>query len=307
MKRVAKIGGRNSGVVSDNYKMFHPGTTEILIGTSKLVVVDSFLYGCGFSDLCLTESVHADYISSNWSTNVIDRLEKGKLDIAIFNKELSNKYISEKNYRNVRAISDIGHSMGGKCFSVVAHNSNKIDVDYSNILSAFENRIVFIGVKSDRFANFCSMLNLTEAQAHSSNITFIDIPDPDSLEILGLNKEAILVGGQNIRFSAQQNGDFEEIIDFNRLPTFFKRKLFEASQNTILVSNALENKMIADAESLVSQLTTNFDKLRMNAPLYDKLVDKLKHSCSFPEGLEDSETIIKHVIFETYRHGNPQW
>lgn len=287
-------------------KVFNDDTDKIIIASTGLVVTDSFIYGSKIETFCKDEGVSVKYYAMDWSENILKKISNGKIDIGIYNEKETNNFILNNPNTNIRTTKSIGYSMGGKHFSIIVSvKSDLINTPHNELFEKLKNRNVYIGLNTDRFISFCHILGVSIEVMKSSNINFIDIPDPSSLNLLYADPSSILVGGQNIRFSVYNDSNFVEIINYDNVSDKSKIFLQQIASNCIVYSDNLKRKLFMNTDSFFDLLFHNFNMLNFDKESISNLIDNLEMACKLPENLDNHRGIIKHILYETYRIGEP--
>ncbi|WP_298286859.1 TIR domain-containing protein [uncultured Lutibacter sp.] len=304
-----ELGNHKSDLTGDTKpKTFSNSARSLNVATSGLVVVDAFIYGSKLEDLCNDESLPVRFLNINWSQTVLDKLSIAKLDFAIYNENESRNYIKTHPESGLTIYKRICYSMGGKSFSIiVAANSELINVSNKDLLKKLKGKNVYIGINSDRFINFCEILNISPIDAKKSGIHFIDIPDPSSLSVLDENPNSVLVGGQNIRFAAYKDNRYCEIVNYDNVSEKSKKFLRSASSNCIVYSKSLQDKLNISCDTFFDNLINNFNNLHNDSDFKENLINHLEIACDLPDNLNNHHDIINHILFETYRIGEPKF
>lgn len=289
-------------------RVFASHTQDLKVATSGLIVVDAFIFGADIQGLCKKENIDLRLYNVKWSKTILDKLSKGHLDFVDYNESESKSYIEETPNCGLVISKRVCYSMGGKSFAViVSKNSNLVEIAPENLLSELSGKNVYVSIKSDRFVNLCKILGVTFNEAKELDIHFIDIPDPTSLSILDEDPSSVLVGGQNIRFAAHNNKNYHEILNYDSVTSEMKKYLRDSSSNCIVHSKDFEKKLNISCDEFFELLIMNFNNLHYNEKGLNNLIYDLEIACDLPDDLHDNNNIIKHILFETYRIGEPKF
>jgi len=278
---------------------------SVKIATSNLTVIDAIIQGWDLERILNAQNFTAEEYSYAWSNLILDDLNSGKIDIAIYNKEETLKY-KEKTGSKIAILRDICSSMGGRNFYILASKAGK----YKNMsLEEFrenldESTMIAVPKSSDMYRNLLYILDMSEDELLNKGVKIIDSSDNFSLSVFEINPNLLLIGGQNLRFLAEFKGGFVEVISYDDFPKEKREFFFKNSVNSLLISpQALLKFKDIDLQKfshdLLSSFYANFLCEIKAAKIRTKLAMKIRNSCENNEQM--SEYIIKKIIFETYR------
>ena len=88
-------------------------TKNIKITISDLVVIEAFFKGSILDDLFTENRIKTEYFNHRWNDSILHDLANSNLDMAIYNKKRTEKFIASRGIENLEVISDLCYSMGG--------------------------------------------------------------------------------------------------------------------------------------------------------------------------------------------------
>lgn len=282
---------------------------HVTIACPELVVVAGYLHGAGVYKMLEDAGITIQSVTVNWGRDVLQAIDSGKLDIAIYNKQETTAYLEEHPDSTLKVIGNIGASMAGKNFAItVAANSDLIDTPLSELPAKLKGRQLFVGKTTDRYRNILSALKMTDEQLLATGVNIIDFPDPP-LSIIKDNPMALLVCGQNARMAAQIDDSFVEILNYDCIAPEDKQLFYEASENCLIASERLSNMLVVPFKELMKHFAGNLFELQFNQELLGKLIEFLKLYCfTFSENeIFDCDKLARQILFETYHVGSRQW
>lgn len=278
--------------------------TPVRIVDSQLAVVHAFIQGAQFEEVL--PGYRIKYIPRPWSKDIFQYCESGRGDLCVANKNDLRSYLQENPTSKLANLGTVGFSMGGKNISLIVRRDSRLaGKSKEEVLEGIAGSTIVVGRHTDRFRGLLTVLGVDEDWLASSGVIIHDIPDP-SVRIFDVLPEAIVVAGQNLRLEALETGDCTEILPFNSLEPAIRRKLTANSEN-VLVANTerlAENQI--DGEEVYRRAKSNFSRLAANEAELDELVNVLLDDCSFETSDYDiRESLIRTMLFETYRLGQP--
>lgn len=196
--------------------------------------------------------------------------------------------------------------MGGRHFNLITKSEWPLEGStLDDLRESLSGRILMIGRKSDRYRNFLTAFEIDERYVETHNIRIVDTSEP-SLALLEAVPNAIIAGGQNVRFLAQLAGGYVENLDYNLLSDSARKAIHESAGNCLVVGKKWEKAAIAD--DWLNKLINKFYGVASDSRALNILVKSLVDHCAFEDNLnaDDREKITRHVLFETYRMGQPQ-
>ena len=302
-----------------NYSVFFPEATtniehgvdftktssqqQIRIADSELVVVRSFLIGSGIESYF--NNLDIQMINFPWDTSLLDACQEGSIDFCVFNKLSTESYMRETPNLNFEILGSVGHSMGGRNFSAVVHSDNPLlGKTLSEIKKEFHGYTIYIGLRNDRFRNLMYIFDVNEQYFTDNNVKIINIPDVSTSVLLN-DPTAIVFGGQNLRLEALSMPNFCELIPFSNLPASKQSMLRANSENVFIINNDSKIRLNITLD-FMSTLLQNFNQNVYNRDKLNRLVSHLANTCSFTSNsYEDRCRFVRHILYESYRFGNP--
>lgn len=273
------------------------------MATSGLTVVDSIIQGWNCDSIFREYGYNIEKHPYKWSDRILEDMQKGLLDIAIYNKESCVSFNNKGG--NIHIIRDVCSSMGGRNFYILASKQGKWKgLTLEQFKNAIDNTTV-IGIpkNSDMYKNLLFVLDMTEDEIHARGVKFIDYHTEQGLELFNVIPDLLIIGGQDIRFLAECNGGFFELISYDYFSKDKKDYFYKNSINSLLISPAAMKKITnVDIEQLSMDLMLSFYKNFMKKEsinkIYNILSNKLSYICTNKETLK---YIVSKIIFETYR------
>ncbi|MDR1033688.1 MAG: hypothetical protein LBL41_02830 [Bifidobacteriaceae bacterium] len=277
---------------------------HITIADSTLVVVHSFIKGAEFEKVF--PSAKVKYVTQKWGKSTLDYCNAGRAQFCIGNHNDVLKYLNENKNSKLKILGTIGHSMGGRNFSIIVRSdSSLIDKTLDEIKDNLAEHVILVGTNTDRFRGLLTVLGVDADWITEKEIKLIDNPDPE-LSIFDLNPNAIMVAGQNVRLQALNSNKYAELLPFTELDRETRRELLNNSEN-VLVSNSdflTENKL--DEYEIFQTLTNNFNALSRDFNAVDAFVDDLLDECELViDDYDLREKLVRRALYETYRLGTP--
>ncbi|MDQ6948966.1 MAG: hypothetical protein M3256_22570, partial [Actinomycetota bacterium] len=280
----------------------------ITVADSGLVVIKSILLAWGLDQFVDAVGYDVEYVNEPWSTSVLDAVASGHLGMAIFNQERSIEFeTSHRSY--LRILGVFGYSMGGRNFCILAHREGKwAGVSAEEFLQAPRDARICVGLGTDRFQNLLQAFGRTEPELRRQGVTLINISEP-SLDVFLNDRDILLVGGQNTRFEAVISGEYLELVRYESLPNDRREWFRRSAANALVISEDLNAKLLRAGvrdlyPSLKREFFGNWQDPRSFSELLDCVIRDCEFACSHPG---DRERIARHILYETYRIGEPIW
>lgn len=279
--------------------------STITIGATSLTVPDCIMQGWQCEELFSKFNLKTHRVSRFWNDDILKDLSDNTLDIAIYNKESALSYKEKHPNADYHIIRDVCSSMGGRNFYILASNEGKwIDMTLQQFKDSLGSGvIVAVSLNSDMLKNLLYILDTTEDELKAKGVILFDYHSDMGLHIFEMNKNILLIGGQDLRFLAEKQGGFTEVISYENLPKekrdFFNRN----SVNSLIVSPRLYSMLPANIIGLmVDQLMINFYSNNICAESRQEIMCKLRPQVrKLAPDNETADYIIQRILFETYR------
>jgi hypothetical protein len=286
-----------------------PPKDVLQIANSRLVVVRSILIAWDLEGLIEPAGYSLHYVELPWTEALLRAVAECRLHFAIFNHLSAREYCANNANDPLVSLGIFGYSMGGKNFCVIASRQGSWGgIETDTFLENPNGAVVCVGIHSDRYRNLLKALALTEDELHERGIRLINIPEP-TLEVFETDPDALLVGGQNTRFEALRSGKYFELVRYEALDETRRAWFRESAANTLVASTP----MIADlhdrhVDDLFAQLRRNFYANWHDPRQFRGLLDRIINECEFGAAdPQEREFVARHVLYETYRIGEPVW
>ena len=278
------------------------------IADSELIVVKGILISWGLDEIVKNFDFHTLYISYDWSDKILDDLNVGKIQIAIYNTVRTKQYLKNKS-NQLEIVDSYGFSMGGKNFYILSNNESLIkrDTTVNNFIKEIEGSTIALPFESDIYDNLLHIMNLTREQLDEHNINLIDLPVSYGLDIFKFKSDLLLLSGQNVRFKAKYKGGFFELNTDHILNDKLKSELAMNSANCLVINKRIYQYIDdKDVKDIFNKCKINFYSNWTEPILYDFLIDKIVHQLyNKMKSYEEAKFIVKQILFETYRFGEP--
>ncbi|NCD18384.1 MAG: toll/interleukin-1 receptor domain-containing protein [Actinobacteria bacterium] len=278
----------------------------VTIADSNLLVVKAFLLASRLANELGALGAAPHMVNAPWSSNLLDRAVDGELDFLIYN-EVAARSFAERHPDELVVVAHAGHSMGGNNFGVLVSNDSRWrDVDLGTLGTLLDHGVrIYLGLNSDRARNFSLATGLTLLELRERGVVVVNAGEP-GLEILASDPDAIIVTGQNARFEARLSGAAYEVGGFERLPPQTRKSLRQGSSNVLLARLETANQLGLDLPSLGARVKRNAAECWADDSEFESLVSTLAGCCDFQFARrQDRILITKHVLYETYRAGEP--
>ncbi|RPK63198.1 hypothetical protein EES43_11745 [Streptomyces sp. ADI96-02] len=284
------------------------GTTRL--ADSTLIVVKALLLGCGFEDVLARHHHRVVPIQLPWSDQLVRDVAAGRLDLAIYNEQRLLRMIEDDPRLESQTVSvgRLGHSMGGRNFYLLAARAGRWGgTTAEEFLADPAGAEIAVPKYSDMFANVLSAFSTDEAGLRDLGIRVLDVPHHLGLELFHLNPDVLAVGGQNLRMHARDSDDYFELLNSEMLPVPIQMRLRSAAANVLIANRAWLSALDTPPSELYRQLMRRFHDMGADPDRFEAVVDDLIAHASFPlQNSQDSrERLVRHVLFESYRLGDP--
>lgn len=281
-----------------------PITRTIHIAASTLTVVDSIMQGWDCENLFRQYGCDVEKHSYKWSDKILQDLASGKADLAIYNKESCLRF-NRAHGAPITIVRDVCSSMGGRNFYILASRRGKWkEMTLEQFKQSLDqNTMIGVSKSSDLYQSLLYILDMDEQAFAERGIQVMDYHSDQGLGIFNFLPDLLVIAGQDIRFLAEQTGEFFEIISYDDFPSGKKEFFFRNSVNSLMLGpSGLEKLKDANIEQIGVELMTNFYRNAMTsdslARIKKKLADKLGN---FNYDEDSVDYIVKKIIFETYR------
>lgn len=274
------------------------------IATSNLTVVDSLMQGWDCKSVFAKHGLSVEEHPYKWSDRILKDLASGKIDLAVYNKESCLCYNS-LNGTDIHIVKDVCSSMGGRNFYILASCEGKWkDMTLDCFKQSLDGTtIIGVSKSSDMYKNLLYILDMTEKELNGLGVKFIDYHSDQGLQLFDVFPDLLIIGGQDIRYLAEQTGKYFELISYDDFPQEKKLFFYRNSINSLLISpSGCEKLAGVDLEQLANELMLNFYKSLLSTKskreIFDKLSNRLSGICEDEDALE---YVVNKIVFETYR------
>jgi hypothetical protein len=292
--------------IDDTIKKITCPILNINIAQSSLVVIRAITETWDLDKLLNEFGIKTNYKNIPWSDNILKLIDNNTIQIGIYNKNRTLKYINNNKDNNLEIVSNMCYSMGGKNFYILSkENSIWHKMNFEEVKNNLDGQTVCLPIGSDMHQNFLEVFDLTEEDIKKRKINICDNPTKTGFEIFNLCPNALLVSGQNLRFQAIYRGGYIEVIEFLTIPKNKRKYLKESSENSLIINKSLYDYIEKeDFIELVNEAKENFNDQWIRSNSYPKNLDALKNICD-QSNLSDEENyfMIRNILFETYRFG----
>ncbi|MFE7460493.1 DUF4145 domain-containing protein [Streptomyces sp. NPDC057554] len=284
------------------------GTTRM--ADSALIVVKALLLGCGFDDVLARRNHRLVYIQLPWSDQLVRDVAEGRLDLVVYNEQRLLRMVEEDVELGARVVSvgRLGHSMGGRNFYLLAARGGRWGgATAEEFLADPAGAEIAVPKYSDMFANVLTAFGTDEAGLRDRGVRILDVPHHLGLELFHLNRNVLAVGGQNLRMHARDEDDYFELLNSDMLPASTQVRLRSAAANVLIANQSWLSSMRLGPNDLFRELMRRFHDMGADADRFEAIVDDLIAHASFPlqSTRSSRERLVRHVLFESYRLGDP--
>lgn len=228
--------------------------------------------------------------------------------MAVFNQERVIEF-QAAHPSELRILGVFGHSMGGRTFCILAHREGRwAGVSAEEFLSAPQTARICVGLETDRFANMLQAFGMTEEELRQNGVAIVNVAEP-SLDVFLNDRDVLLVGGQNSRFEAVISGEYLELVRYESLSEDRREWFRRSSANALVISEGLHDELVGKGlKGLYSSLRREFFANWQDPRSFPNLLDQIIRRCEFARSdPHDRERIARHILYETYRIGEPVW
>lgn len=163
--------------------------------------------------------------------------------------------------------------------------------------------MIGISKSSDMYHNLLYILDMDEEEFKALGVKVMDYHSEQGLDIFTLIPDLLVVAGQDVRFLAEQTGDFFEIISYDDFPSDKRAFFYKNSINSLLIGpSGLEKLRDADIDAIGLELMVNFYRNMLDPESLDRIKERLRDKLGILNYDEDSvDYIVRKILFETYR------
>ncbi|MET9494340.1 DUF4145 domain-containing protein [Streptomyces sp. NPDC006552] len=280
------------------------------LADSTLIVVKAVLLGTGLDLLVERRGHRVAHLQLPWSDGLVTGVAARNLDVAVYNEQRVRRMTeqSDEVRSGVVTVGRVGYSMGGHNFYLLAARAGRWGgVTAEEFLADPSGAQIAVPRQSDMFGNILSALATDEAGLRDLGVEIVDVPHHLGLELFHLNKDILAVGGQNLRMHARDDDRYFELLDSTALTPAAQRRLRSAAANVLIANRNWLQEVEMDAAELHHDLMRTFHDLASDTGRFETLVRDLVAHASFPidNTPESRERLVRHVLFESYRLGEP--
>ena len=164
---------------------------------------------------------------------------------------------------------------------------------------------LYLGVRTDRARCFSLVTGLSLDDLRKRGVTVINAAEP-GLDILDSDPESLVVGGQNVRFEARLQGTAQEIGGFSHLPGEVRAALRKSSSNVLVMRTEAAQQLGLGVSRFGQTLRGKAAACWADEVQTARVVQVLVATCDFHVARRaDRELIARHILYETYRAGEP--
>ena len=294
---------KDSSSLSGSFKL--PDDFILKIGATSLTVPDSIMQGWQSDELFSKLNIKTQRIQRKWNDQILSDIADKTLDMAIYNKESTLRYMETHSDADIHILRDVCSSMGGRNFYILASNEGRWK---DMTLQQFKDSLapgVMIAVSkdSDMEKNLLFILDKSIEELNELGVKLIDYHSDQGLMIFEINPDILVIGGQDLRFLAEKKGGYTEVVSYENLPAEKKDFFDRNSVNSLVVGSTMYNLFSEESlDAIISQLMINFYSSNISEKSRRKIRNKLRPQVR--QICDDDETadyIIKRILFETYR------
>ncbi|MEO3750623.1 DUF4145 domain-containing protein [Streptomyces sp. B6B3] len=285
-------------------------TRTTRLADSTLIVVKAVLLGCELDHLLARHNHRVTHVQLPWSDNLVHDVSRRLLDLAIYNEQRVRRLMEtdETIRSSVVNIGRVGYSMGGRNFFLLAARRGRWgNVTGPEFLAKPAGAQIAVPKHSDMFGNVLAALSTDEAGLRDLGVRVLDVPHHLGLELFHLNQDVLAVGGQNLRMHARDDDGYFELLNSEMLPPATQKRLRMAASNVLIAHRDWLRELEIEAQDLHRELMRCFHGLGSDESRFQLLVRDLVTHASFPlqSSAESRERLVRHVLFESYRLGEP--
>ena len=283
-----------------------PHLTSVVIADSDLIVVKCITSAWKLDEILGRAGIPCRRVTWNWSDDLLDAVQAGLVDLAIYNTVSTRRFITDTRSRNVHILTEWGRSMGGRNFYVLARKDSSWNATGLEFFLARLARgaTIIVPERSDMINNLLAVLDYAVRPLTSMGVKIVPVPVTQGIESLDVNPEAVLIHGQNVRLQARFRGDYHEVLNYDLLPERLQSVLRGNSGNSLIASERLmsacsRETILAAVRAARQQFFASWADERAYGTLVKEIVaDQRTHG----RVNEDEMTfVVKQILYETYR------
>ncbi|MFE3770544.1 MULTISPECIES: DUF4145 domain-containing protein [unclassified Streptomyces] len=280
------------------------------LADSSLIVVKALLLGCDFEHLLRQRNHRLVHVQLPWSDHLVRDVSRRLLDLAIYNERRVLRLLeTDAEVRDqVVPLGRVGYSMGGRNFYLLATRAGRWgNTTAAEFLADPAGAQIAVPKLSDMFDNILAAFSTDEAGLRDKGVTILDVPHHLGLELFHLNRDVLAVGGQNLRMHARDNDGYFELLNSEMLPARAQERLRSAAANILIANRAWLADTGTEPAAVHRELMRRFHDLAAEKGRFEELVRDLVTHASFPQESSHAgrERLVRHVLFESYRLGEP--
>ncbi|MGI5259865.1 DUF4145 domain-containing protein [Streptomyces angustmyceticus] len=285
-------------------------TSTTRLADSSLIVIKALLLGCGFERLLAQHHHRLMHVQLPWSDQLVRGVSQRLLDMAIYNEQRVLRLLETEDEVRAQVVpmGRMGYSMGGRNFYLLAARAGRWgNATAAEFLADPAGAQIAVPKHSDMFDNVLAAFSTDEAGLLEMGITVLDVPHHLGLELFHLNRDVLAVGGQNLRMHARDSDDYFELLNSEMLPPRAQHRLRSAASNVLIANRSWLAELRTEADELHRELMRCFHAMGSEEARFEEVVQDLIAHASFPQecGPEGRERLVRHVLFESYRLGEP--
>jgi hypothetical protein len=275
------------------------------IGATNLTVPDSIMQGWQIEELFSKLNIKTQRIQRKWNDQILSDIADNTLDMAIYNKESTLRYLERYPDAGIHILRDVCSSMGGRNFYILASNEGRWkDMTFQQFKEALAPGVMIaVSKNSDMEKNLLFILDKTIEDLTKLGVKLIDYHSDQGLTIFEMNPDILVIGGQDLRFLAEIKGGYTEVVSYENLPVEKKNFFDKNSVNSIIVGDTVYKMCSHESlDAIVNQLMINFYSSNISEEsrklIRNKLRPQVRLIC---DNDETADYIIRRIMFETYR------
>ena len=237
-----------------------------------------------------------------WNNAVLSDLAKGLLDLAIYNRSETLRFINKteagRGVSRIKILASFGASMSGDNFYVLSSNDRLKTVSPKNLLREIKGSKICVPKNSDIFENMLSFLKADDTILNKYNIEIVDIePSITEQQLLSLNPTLVLAG-QNLRLESHFSGEFTEIFNTENLNEQTRNEFVERSKNVLVVGSRLIQRLDAEnLNDLARMVLNNFRTTIENPDEFEETVKRIASTLN----MSYAEDVVRAILTHSYR------
>jgi hypothetical protein len=279
----------------------------IVICETDLVVTKAFTAVWGIEEELGRIGLNVAERAWDWSDSILESIDSGALDIAIYNRSRTERYLESRKHSSVKLLTEIGRSMGGKNFYILASEKGSwprdLTLEQIRLNIAAGAVTLAVPISSDMYQNFFDVVGYSEEKYRASGSRVINVPVTQGLEVFEFDPNILLIHGQNIRKRALYRGGFFEVLPFDSLPPTTKKLLMYRSVNVVVCSSRFVELLGAERiATLFAEIKHRVRRHFLDPSLCEKLVSNLSNDLSYRSAskMSEDEFVVASILYETY-------